>query len=79
MIPPPLKACLNTFQMSTNVMGFQKSRKITNIFGILILVTKVDLRPWRVNNISCKVFSSFDSSFKQVRANAWPDAKMTSW
>jgi hypothetical protein len=28
--------------MSTNVMGFQQSRKITNIFGILILLTKVD-------------------------------------
>jgi hypothetical protein len=34
-----LKACLNTFQMSTNVMGFQWSRKITNISIILILVT----------------------------------------
>jgi hypothetical protein len=31
--------------MSTNVMGFQYSRTITNIFCILILVTKVDLRP----------------------------------
>jgi hypothetical protein len=40
----PLKACLNTFQMNTNVMGFQWSRKITNIFCILIFVTKVDLR-----------------------------------
>jgi hypothetical protein len=28
--------------MSTNVMGFQYSRKITNIFYILILVTTVD-------------------------------------
>jgi hypothetical protein len=27
-----MKACLNIFQMSTNVMGFQWSRKITNIF-----------------------------------------------
>jgi hypothetical protein len=27
-----LKACLNTYQMSTNVMGFQHSRKMTNIF-----------------------------------------------
>jgi hypothetical protein len=35
----------NTFQMSTNVMGFQLSHKITNIFCILILVTRVDLRP----------------------------------
>jgi hypothetical protein len=40
-----LKACLNTFQMSTNVVGFQQSCKITNIFCILILLTKVDLRP----------------------------------
>jgi hypothetical protein len=31
--------------MSTNVMGFQLSRKITNIFGILILLTKVPGRP----------------------------------
>jgi hypothetical protein len=30
--PDSLKACLNTFQMSTNVMGLQQSRKITNIF-----------------------------------------------
>jgi hypothetical protein len=37
-----LKACLNTFQMSTNGMGFQLSCKIANIFGVLILVTKVD-------------------------------------
>jgi hypothetical protein len=31
--------------MSTNVMGCQWSRKITNIFCIPILVTKVDLSP----------------------------------
>jgi hypothetical protein len=35
-----MKACLNTFQMGINVMGFQT----TNIFCILILVTKIDLR-----------------------------------
>jgi hypothetical protein len=32
-------------EYSTNLMGFEWSRKITNVFGILILVTKVDLRP----------------------------------
>jgi hypothetical protein len=40
-----LKARLNTFQMSTNVMEFQQSHQITNIFCIVILVTKLDLRP----------------------------------
>jgi hypothetical protein len=32
-LPNNLKAHLNTFQMSTNVMALQWSRKITNIFG----------------------------------------------
>jgi hypothetical protein len=35
-----MKACLNTFQIRTNVMEFQSSRKITKNFCILILVTK---------------------------------------
>jgi hypothetical protein len=35
MLPP---ACLNTFQMSTNVMVFQWSRQITNIFCVEILI-----------------------------------------
>jgi hypothetical protein len=39
-----VKACLNTFQMSPNVMGFQWSRKVTNIFCILILVTYISLK-----------------------------------
>jgi hypothetical protein len=40
-----VEACLNIFQMSTNIRGFQCSCKVTNIFCILILVTKVDIRP----------------------------------
>jgi hypothetical protein len=41
----PRESLSHIFQMSTNVMGFQWSRKITNIFCILILVIKVDLHP----------------------------------